>query len=275
MANRVDISNINTSLLDAVNSVRKGDNTNITINYYYSNLEKNIPSSISVTDFRKDVEMAFLQWELCFNALYTANRFIKGNLTLKFKESSSSEGIKIQISGSKYVEGGKDTISLGSKVFWTTSYSLKTNPLLSAVVYGVGRALGVPTVNNNSPMNLANTKMDYASLSLLKFNNNSLTENGLKNYITLIENILYIYGHINNNNDIIYGCTNSSASNYNNKANRDNGSCLIDKVGPRNLSVFNPKNTVNANFKVIMSKSGYGTLNFKDLSLDKIDTFNS
>ena len=274
MASRVDIDNINTSLLDAINNVRKGDNTSITIKYHYSNIENELPSSIHIIDFKKDVEMAFLQWKLCFNALYTPNKIITGDLNLNFEESSSSEGIKIRFSGTDYVSGGGNTIRLNPKIGWTASYTLKSNPLLSAMIYGIGRSLGLPTVNTNSPMSLQNAKMNYVALSSLSFENDYLQSNGLRNYTGLIKNILYVYGDVNNKNDIVYGCTNPNAENYNIKANRDDGSCSVVKSATKNNVVFSPKRGLKKSYKVLMSATGYGTLEFKNLSLNEPDTFN-
>jgi hypothetical protein len=268
MSVRLDIPNINTELLDSINKVRKGEVKNITIYYHYSNIEKNLPSSISFEDFKLDTSTAFAQWALAFNSIYTSSRFIKGNLQLKFKESESSKGIKIKFSGVKYVAGDKNVISLSTKVNWTPGFALQSNPLLSALVYGIGRVLGFPTVNDNSPMNLANVKMDYSSLSSLKFKDKILLYNGLKNYKTLIKDILYIYGNINNTNNIVYGCTAPGASNYNIKANRNDNSCIFPDTNAITALHFNPIANLNSTFKVIISGDGTGTLNYKGLKKD-------
>lgn len=273
MAIRVDINNVNTSLLDAINNVRRGNDTDVTIKYYYSNIENNLPSTISMINFKADVEMAFLQWKLFFNSLYTSNRVMLGNLNLNFEESSS-EGIKIEFSSVKYISGSSDSIKLNSNVKWTFSFLLKANPVLSAMVYAIGRSIGFPTTNTNSPMSLKNAKLNFASLSSLSYEEGYLHNNGLKNYKSLIKSVLYIYGHINNTNDIVYGCTDPKAENYNKKANRSDRSCNIVKNPVKDSSIFKPAHALNKSYKVLMSNRGYGTLDFKGLNVDKENTFN-
>ena len=273
MAIRVDINNVNTSLLDAINNVRKGKDTSVTIKYYYSNIENNLPSTISMINFKADVEMAFLQWKLFFNSLYTPNKVMLGNLNLNFEESSS-EGIKIEFSSVKYISGSSDSIKLNSNVKWTFSSLLKVNPVLSAMVYAIGRSIGFPTTNTNSPMSLKNAKLNFASLSSLNYKEGYLHNNGLKNYKSLIKSVLYIYGHINNTNDIVYGCTDPKAENYNKKANRSDRSCNIIKNPVKDASIFKPAHALNKSYKVLMSGQGYGTLDFKGLNVDKENTFN-
>jgi len=103
---KISDSGIFFPLLEAVNTVKAGTNTILTIKYFYDedSLQSISSRTLSLEHFKVDIENSLFQWEDFISNLYSNKVHFKGNLTVKFELSSEKSAdliFKCSYSGPK------------------------------------------------------------------------------------------------------------------------------------------------------------------------------
>ena len=218
-------------LLDAVNKVKSGINTTLTITYAYDETSfVGVKSKTLSTDgFKTDILNSMFQWEKFVSHVYSNRIHFDGNLTLKFKEVDlGSQDIIISFDNiSEDISVSKTQIKFSKDSDWGSSQIPNTHDVMSYSIFAIGFLFGLDSVGGITPMS-----SKYLTKNFNLVNNINPSENGivtiavLHRYKKLFNHFKKIYGLLNNKTQILYGCTDPNATNYNQKATTDDGSCV-------------------------------------------------
>jgi hypothetical protein len=232
----------NINLLEKLNLVRGGQDQTFTIGYIISNnaskLIKNggiLNPVLTDTQFKNDVQSAVMFWVNTLNNVYKSNKKVKAGLKCRFVNSNSSDNdLNINISSKKIttpVSVSGSNIVLNSNLAWKSLSYESGLDVFSHVIYGIGKILGLQDSHfTDSVMNKSHLKVNYISYYSLNYENSGIIKypdsildaDTLKNLKIKYGSMLYTYA-------IVYGCTDSTAENYNKNATRSDGSCKYVK----------------------------------------------
>ena len=218
-------------LLDAVNKVKSGINTTLTITYAYDQTSfSGVKSKTLSTDgFKTDILNSMFQWEKFASHVYSNRIHFDGNLTLKFKEVDlGSQDITISFGNIKEdIFISKTEIKFSKDAKWGTSQIPNKHDVMSYSVFAIGFLFGLESVGGITPMS-----SKYLSRNFNLSNNINPLEGGivttpvLHRYKKLFNHFKKIYGLLNSKMQVVYGCTDPSAENYNSNATTDDESCI-------------------------------------------------
>ena len=231
MIYKISDSGIFFPLLEAVNTVKAGTNTVLTIKYFYDedSLQNISSRTLSLEHFKVDIENSLFQWEDFISNLYSNKVHFKGSLTVKFELSSVESAdliFKCSTSGPKIKVDTKNII-FNSTASWGSSLIPNVDDVLRYAVYGVGQFLGLSNQLGDTPMSsITLNKSFHLSNGLSPDRNGLITEPVLHKYKLLTPHFKKIFGSTATSVARVYGCTNSNASNYNPLANTNDGSCI-------------------------------------------------
>ena len=267
MIYKISDSGIFFPLLEAVNTVKAGTNTILTIKYFYDedSLRSISSRTLSLEHFKVDIENSLFQWEDFISNLYSNKVHFKGNLTVKFELSSEESAdliFKCSYSGPKIKVDTKNII-FNSTASWGSSLIPNVDDVLRYAVYGVGQFLGLSNQLGDTPMSsITLNKSFHLSNGLSPDRNGLITEPVLHKYKLLTPHFKKIFGSTATSVARVYGCTDSNASNYNPLANTNDGSCInIDNTVVSNSSsrYIPPTASISQYFIVLNSDAGYYT----------------
>ena len=232
MAYKLNSSGIYQPLLTAINTVKSGSDTVLTISYFIDRKSfkdsSKAPSKLEAVIV--DINNAFFQWEGFLSSLYSGNLHIKGNLTVNFLEASSADTADLNLKFSSLRTKTKFTgssITYSTDVSWGTTTLPKKNNILAATLLNVGRVFGLAIQKGNTVLDGGYISTVFHSKHGLKHTPEGvIQEVVLHRYILLKGHIIKLYGNTNSTNPWVYGCTNSLSSNYNSSANVDDGTCV-------------------------------------------------
>lgn len=238
MIYNVSTSGIFYPLLDAVNTVKSGTNHVLTVKYSYDEGSLHLPKSrtFSAEHFKIDIENALFQWEDFMSTLYSNKIHFKGDLILKFEHTDKKEEADVVFKFSSTVAGVEvvgNTIVFSSLVGWGTTLIPGEKEVLTNTVYIIGQFLGLGNQVGNSPMNNLKLKQSFSLIHGVSVDRDGvITESVLSRYKLLAPHVKKVFGGVNNTVPKVYGCTDTSASNYVSGANTDDGSCVdvVDAV---------------------------------------------
>jgi len=227
----IDFSKVFQPLLDAVNSVKLGSDINLTLKYSYdeASLTDIKSKSLSAAHFKVDIENSLFQWQSFISDIYSNKRNFKGNLNLKFENTTEVDADIVfafsSISSNTSISG--KTILFNSNLDWGSSLVPGKYYVTTNCIYIIGLFLGLNSKTGRTPMNHLKLKDSFTLINGLVVDENGLTTKAvLHNSKSLTKQFKQVYGGVNNSIARVYGCTNPNASNYNPKANTNDGSCI-------------------------------------------------
>lgn len=262
-------------LLDAVNKVKSGKNTTLTITYAYdqSSFTGIQSRTLNIDAFKTDILNSMFQWEKFASYVYSDKIHFKGNLTLKFKEVDlGSQDVIISFANMKQeLSVSKTEIKFNKELSWGTSEIPNIKDIMSYAVYAIGFLFGLSPAGGINPMS-----SKYLGKNFNLANNITPTENGvvttpvLHRYKRLFNHFKKIYGLLNNKTELFYGCTDPNAENYDPAANTDDGSCIekTEIIPHRSTNYYNLKsirstaeaNISNAHYDLMYNYNSDGPL---------------
>lgn len=227
MAFKINSLNPYTPLVEAVNTIKTGSNSVLNIHYYIDNnnyTNKFIPVSAITTD----IENATKQWQHFLTDLYSNNYFFKGNLSVKFVETTVKSKADLMFSF-KNIETNfeitRSSITYNNNIEWGASDLITSHPILNTTLYAIGRFFGLEDISGDSIMNPKIIDRQFNIYHNLETDNGIISKFVLHRYASLTQHVKVIYGQLNSTTAIVYGCTNAERENYNPLANLSDNSC--------------------------------------------------
>tara|TARA_R110002012_G_scaffold100312_2_gene238950 strand:+ start:10278 stop:18980 length:8703 start_codon:yes stop_codon:yes gene_type:complete len=227
---KISTSGIFTPLVDAVNTVKTSGDEKLIIKYAYNedSLKLSKSKALLLKHFKADIENALFQWEHIISLIYSNKPILKGDLTVRFIEDSSSPDLIFEMDEINSVlkfKGNKIIFKASGE--WGSSLINSKLDVLSYAVYAIGSFLGLADQVGDTPMDPSKLSKNFNLVNGLKVTeSNKITTPILKKYKLLIPHIKVVFGDVNSNIARVYGCTDSSASNYSAEANTDDSSCV-------------------------------------------------
>jgi len=231
VVNIISTSGVFAPLLDAVNTVKAGTDNVLVIKYSYDEASLSSPASrlLLSEHFKIDIENTLFQWEDFISNLYSNKVHFKGNLTVQFKHTAlGDEDLLFRLSHiDSNVQITQKGITFNNSAEWGTTIITNKLEIMSYAIYAVGSFLGLGDTTTNSPMNRFRLAQGFkSSVGVSSDENGVITTSALARYKSLAAHFKRVFGGINNTVAKVYGCTDSSASNFNSSANTEDGSCV-------------------------------------------------
>ena len=262
-------------LLDAINNGKNGTKTTLEIKYSINDLTPLLVAHhkekdslvientvISVPLFNTEVRNAFFQWESVFSMIYG------DYINLTFTKVDENPDIFIGFNkeqGSRVVTVSSNKVLLEVGKNWSSILSPTEYTILPYLTWGIGKFLGVTSTIKSSPLKYSNLKYNYVRKHNLKPNQDGSIDVSLLSLSSeTIVAIKGVYG-AKRADVLIYGCTNKFASNYNENATADDGSC--DEVLLRKATRISPSARYRSN-----NYNAYFALN-EDYYFEQTSTF--
>ena len=272
-------------LRDSINEGKSsGSIQNTTITYFASDLSKllvkhptleNVEvlknSFVTKAVFDVEVSNAFNQWALILNDTYSSY------VDVKFKKVKTEDADIVISFDSKMLTAAKqveNNIYLNSDLNWASNLHPKGLLLLNNLIYHIGGCLGVSRTSKISPMNSKFLSLHYPTILNISINEDStLIEPILTQYSSIRNEIVNTYGTSTTDTPLIYGCTNSSSSNYNSEATFNDGSCIENTIVPSEFakrSIAYRSGTTNTEYYLATNTEAYA-YNADNLTTDILE----
>ena len=236
MAFKVNVQGVFTPLLDAINASKTGGNSSVEITYSLgaklkasTKEDSAFKSGLSYTEVNIDVDNAFNVWKNIFNSAYQKNSKNKSALQITFKEVERDSDITISLkslSKGTLMRVTSSSIELDPNNDWVSLRAVKGLNIFNYLSYGVGRLLGLNSISGVSVLNPNLLSESFiARLGVKVEQSGSIVSVNAFSNTSTTSAITSSYGGNNSNLPLIYGCLDSTSSNYNSAATADDGSC--------------------------------------------------
>ena len=227
-------------LLTALNSQRKGNNSTYTLEYF---IDRNLPE-----DLRHDIKNSLIQWERFVESIAIVNTQASFDFILQEIEESTDitkSTFAFYYSGSNnpYDEGLDVTYS--NTIIWNTLRKrLGKDAELDAVsytLYNIGTAFGLKDSSPREKNFMNPNKLDlcyYRLAGITLDGGANIVGSGIQSFSKIKKDFISLYGQ---SVEVIYGCTNPLASNYDSTATNN---CCCEFEDPE-FDTFVPTSTAS------------------------------